>query len=54
MKKPKFMIAFERKTVMHRGVLPVKVLEFYLISDTELKPSNINKKSTKRSLYANI
>lgn len=43
MKKPKFMIAFERKTVMHRGVLPVKVLEFYLISDNELKPSNIKR-----------
>lgn len=40
MRKPKFMIAFERKTVMHRGVLPVKVLEFYLISDSELKPAN--------------
>jgi len=43
MKKPKFMIAFERKTVMHRGVLPVKVLELFLIPDTELKPSNIKK-----------
>lgn len=43
MKKPKFMIAFERKTVMHRGVLPVKVLELYLIPDNELKPTNLRK-----------
>lgn len=43
MRKPKFIIAFERKTVMHRGVLPVKVLELYLLNDTELKPTNVKK-----------
>ena len=37
------MIAFERKTVMHRGVLPVKILELYLLPDNELKPTNIKK-----------
>lgn len=43
MRKPKFMIAFEIKTVMHRGVLPVKVLELYLIPDNELKTANLKK-----------
>lgn len=44
-KKSNFIVAVEKKTVMHRGVLPVRILETYLIPDYELKPVNLKTKS---------
>lgn len=46
-KKSNFIVAVEKKTVMHRGVLPVKIIEAYLMPDYELKPINVKKLSHK-------
>lgn len=50
MKKSKFIIATERKTILHRGVLPVKILELFLIPDNELKPVNIKNNKLSKAL----
>lgn len=40
-----FMVAVERKSVLNKGVYPVRILEFYLIPENELKPKNKKFKS---------
>lgn len=40
-----FMLAVERKSVLNKGVYPVRILEFYLIPENELKPRNKKVKS---------
>jgi hypothetical protein len=42
------IVATNPKVVMNKGVYPTRVIEFYLMSDKELKPKN---KKSKRKVF---